>query len=92
LLPAQQGALFKLMAETPGFQVVSPLSDAISRSGIGIEWTFEGGVSAIIFDPTTFAYLGTRTWPAGQAADPSAPYDGDALVKLAVVASVGDQP
>jgi len=92
LLPAQQAALLKLMAETPGFQVVSPMDDATGRAGIGIEWTFEGGISAIIFDPTTFAYLGTRTWPTGQAADPSAPYDGDALVKLAVVASAGEQP
>jgi hypothetical protein len=92
LLPPQQAALLKLMAQTPGFQVVSPLADAIGRAGIGIEWTFEGGVSAIIFDPTTFAYLGTRTWPAGQPPDPSAPYDGDALVKLAVVANAGEQP
>ena len=92
LLPAQQAALFKLMAQTPGFQIVSPMTDAIGRSGIGIEWTFEGGFSAVIFDPTTYAYLGTRTWPTGQAADPSAPYDGDALVKLAVVASAGEQP
>jgi hypothetical protein len=92
LLPAQQAALLKLMAQTPGFQVVSPMDDAIGRAGIGIEWTFEGGISAIIFDPTTFAYLGRRTWPAGQPADPSAPYDGDALVKLAVVASAGEQP
>ena len=59
LLPAQQAALFKLMAQTPGFQIVSPMTDAIGRSGIGIEWTFEGGFSAVIFDPTTYAYLGT---------------------------------
>src|ERR1700722_8932398 len=90
LLPAQQAALFKLMAETPGFQIVSPVTDAIGRSGIGLEWTFEGGTAAVIFDPTTYAYLGTRTWPG--PADPNAPYDGDALVKLAVVASAGEQP
>jgi hypothetical protein len=90
LLPAQQAALFKLMAQTPGFQIVSPMTDAIGRSGIGLEWTFEGGTAAVIFDPTTYAYLGSRTWPG--PADPNAPYDGDALVKLAVVASAGEQP
>src|ERR1700728_1324048 len=51
LLPAQQAALFKLMAQTPGFQIVSPMSDAIGRSGIGLEWTFDGGTGAVIFDP-----------------------------------------
>jgi hypothetical protein len=92
LLPAQQAALFELMAETPGFQIVSPMTDAIGRSGIGIEWRFEGGAAAVIFDPTTYAYLGLRTWPEGRPADPGAAYDGDALVKLAVVASAGEQP
>jgi hypothetical protein len=92
LLPAQQDALLKVMAATPGFQVVSPMSDATGRPGVGIEWSFEGGVSAIIFDPTTYAYLGDRTWPKGQPANPSDSYDGDALVKQAVVASAGEQP
>lgn len=92
LLPAQEAALYKLMAETPGFQMVPSMTDAIGRSGVGIEWTFAGGTGAIIFDPTTFAYLGTRTWPAGQPADLSAPYDGDALVNLAVVSNAGQQP
>jgi hypothetical protein len=92
LLPAQQSALFRLMADTPGFQIVSPMTDALGRSGTGIEWTFEGGTAAVIFDPTTYNYLGSRTWPVGQPADPSAVYDGDALVKLAVVASAGAQP
>ena len=64
LLPAQQAALFKLMAQTPGFQIVPSMTDAIGRTGVGIEWTFEGDAGAVIFDPTTYAYLGTRIGPA----------------------------
>jgi hypothetical protein len=90
LLPAQQAALFKLMAQTPGFQIVPSMTDAIGRTGVGIEWTFEGDAGAVIFDPTTYAYLGTRTWPG--PADFNAHYDGDALVKLAVVSSAGALP
>jgi hypothetical protein len=39
LLPTQQAALFELTAETPGFQMVSSMTDAIGRTGVGIEWT-----------------------------------------------------
>jgi hypothetical protein len=66
------------------------MTDAIGRTGVGIEWTFEGDAGAVIFDPTTYAYLGTRTWPG--PVDFNAPYDGDALVKLAVVSSAGALP
>jgi hypothetical protein len=92
LLPTQQAALYKLMAETPGFEMVPSMADAVGRTGVGIEWTFEGGTAAVIFDPTTFAYLGERTWPEAQPADPDATYDGAALVKLAVVSSAGQRP
>ena len=90
LLPAQQAALYSLMAQTPGFQIVPEMKDAIGRSGVGIEWTFEGDTGAIIFDPTTYGYLGVRTWPG--AANFGGPYDGDALLRVAIVRSAGAMP
>jgi hypothetical protein len=90
LLPAQRAALYSLMAQTPGFQMVPDMKDAIGRTGVGVEWNFEGGAGAILFDPTTYAYLGVRTWPG--AATSSGAYDGAALVKVAIVASVGALP
>ena len=90
LLPTQQAALYGLMAQTPGFQIVPDMKDAIGRTGVGIEWNFEGGAGVIIFDPTTYSYLGARTWPG--AATVGGPYDGAALVKVAIVGSSGAMP
>jgi hypothetical protein len=86
LLPAQRSALFTLMAQTPGFTIVPNMSDAIGRVGVGVEWNFEGDSGALIFNPTTYALLGLRTWPGPPIL--SAPYDGDALLGISIVNSV----
>ena len=86
LLPAQQAALFELMAQTPGFTMVPQMSDAIGRVGIGVEWSFSSDSGALIFNPTTYALLGVRTWPGPPVL--SAPYDGDALLGVSVVNSI----
>jgi hypothetical protein len=86
LLPAQRSALFTLMAQTPGFTIVPNMMDAIGRVGVGVEWNFQGDSGALIFDPTTYALLGLRTWPGPP--DLSAPYDGDALLGISIVNSV----
>lgn len=86
LLPAQQSALFTLMAQTPGFTIVPSMADAIGRVGVGVEWNFEGDSGALIFNPTTYALLGLRTWPGPPIL--SAPYDGDALLGISIVNSV----
>jgi hypothetical protein len=85
LLPAQESALFSLMAQTPGFTIVPNMADAIGRVGVGVEWNFEGDSGALIFDPTTYALLGLRTWPGPPIL--SAPYDGDALLGISIVNS-----
>jgi hypothetical protein len=90
LLPTQQAALFNLMAETPGFTIIPKMEDAIGRSGVGVEWNFEGSTGALIFNPATFALLGVRTWPGSP--DLSAPYDGDALIGVRVVNSIPSGP
>jgi hypothetical protein len=86
LLPAQRSALFTLMAQTPGFTIVPNMADAIGRVGVGVEWTFQGDSGALIFNPTTYALLGLRTWPGLPIL--SAPYDGDALLGINIVNSV----
>jgi hypothetical protein len=89
LLPAQQAALYDLMAGTPGFQVVADLKDAIGRTGVGIEWSFQGDSGVVIFDPTTYDFLGVRTWPGSPSV--GGPYDGSALVAVAVVDRLGER-
>lgn len=90
LLPAQRAALFELMAQTPGFTVVSGARDAIGRTGVAVRWTYEGARAEIILNSVSYAYLGDRTWPVpgfhGQGANA---YDGAALVKMAFVNTAG---
>jgi hypothetical protein len=86
LLPAQQSALFELMAQTPGFTIAPQMTDVIGRVGVGVEWNFESDSGALIFDPTTYALLGVRTWPGPPIL--SAPYDGDALLGISIVNSI----
>ena len=86
LLPAQQSALFELMAQTPGFTIAPQMTDVIGRVGVGVEWNFESDSGALIFDPTTYSLLGVRTWPGPPIL--SAPYDGDALLGISIVNSI----
>jgi hypothetical protein len=93
LRPAQRAALYELMADTPGFTVVPHVRDAIGRVGVAVEWIFEGGRGAVIFEPGTYEFLGIRTWPVASFHGPGAhQYDGDALIKLAVVDRMGQLP
>jgi hypothetical protein len=85
LLPAQQSALFTLMSQTPGFTIVPNMADAIGRVGVGVEWSFDGE-GALIFNPTTYALLGVRTWPGPPVLN--ALYDGDALLGVSIVNSI----
>lgn len=89
LLPAQRAALFRFMAQTPGFVIVQGVHDAIGRPGVAVQWTYEGGTAQIILNPTTYAYLGDRTTYRGEN---PAQFDGEALVKLAYVDKAGQQP
>jgi hypothetical protein len=93
LTPAQQAALFELMAQFPGFTIVQNAPDAIGRVGVAIKWTYEGAPAEIILNRVTYAYLGDRTWPEpgfkGAAAND---YDGAALIRMAFVNRAGQLP
>jgi len=89
LLPGQQSALFRLLAGTPGFELIPHAVDALGRRGDGIYWSYEGGGTVIVFDPATYRYLGVGTWPANsRPVSPRglvvAPY-GSALMAIALV-------
>lgn len=93
LLPAQQAALFKLMAQTPGFTAVPDAPDAIGQVGEAIEWSYEGAPAEIILNPSTYAYMGDRTWAVSGSNLPGADaYHGSALVQMAFVSKVGQLP
>lgn len=89
--PAQRAENYNLLAETPGFNLVANVKDAIGRVGVGIEWQFKGGAGELIFNPTTYALLGSRTWLG--APDQSVPScDGGALLTMAIVNQAGQVP
>jgi len=85
LKPAQRAALYEYMARTPGFTVDAHATDALGRSGVGIQWIYQGSTSAIIFSRHDYAYLGVRTVTPGQPAYSSA------LVKFGIVDSLPPQ-
>lgn len=89
LVPAQQSAIFRLLARTPGFRIVRSADDPAGRPGVGIFWSYQGGGAMITFDPATYAFLGFGTWPAGShpvltGQNVTAP-DGSALTAMAIV-------
>jgi len=89
--PAQRAAIYNLLAETPGFNLVTNVKDAFGRVGVGIEWQFEGGSGELIFNPTTYAFLGGRTWPGPP--NQSAPhYYGGELLAMAIVNQAAQVP
>jgi hypothetical protein len=93
LRPAQQAALYELLAQTPGFTIQHNVKDAVGRTGVAIVWHFETAKGAIIFNPASYAFLGVRTWPAAGFKGPGAhAYDGSALIALGIVDKPGRLP
>jgi hypothetical protein len=86
LLPAQQAALYQFLATTPGITLQQSVKDVAGRPGIGVGWSFEGSSAMLIFDPTTYQYLGESTTGTNGEAG------GDALLQTAIVDSVNDVP
>jgi hypothetical protein len=46
----------------PGLTVVSHVRDVSGRPGVGVSWSVGNVTVMSIFDPRTFAYLGTTSW------------------------------
>ena len=64
-LPAQQAALYQLLATTPGLTVVQNVHDVAGRPGVGIQASVFNMV--LIFDPQTYASLGYNFQGGGGA-------------------------
>jgi hypothetical protein len=82
LRPQSRAALFEAAAKIPGLAAVDDVNDAAGRPGIGISWSTANkgkpGNMILVFDPKTYAYLGTS--------------DGDAVLETAIVDKVGRRP
>ncbi|MDG6102140.1 CU044_5270 family protein [Dactylosporangium aurantiacum] len=66
---AQRAAVFQALKRIPGAQLVGDVTDAAGRPGtaVGYRDARDGSRRDLIFDPVTFAYLGSRTVTAGGA-------------------------
>jgi hypothetical protein len=97
LLPAQQAAVFQMLARTPGFEIVRSAADALGRRGVGIYWLYQGSGAMIVFNPVTYRFMGSGTWGQGDVpADGQVPQashgvvtapQGLALVSMTIVDS-----
>jgi hypothetical protein len=65
LLPAQQAAVFQMLAQTSGFEIVRNAVDAQGRPGVGIYWFYQDSGAMIVFNPVTYQFMGFGTWPTG---------------------------
>ena len=86
LSPAQQAALYRLVAQTPGTSLVRHVNDAVGRPGVGVQWIYQGLATVLIFDPRTYAYLG-MTAQNGDGTN-----SGTALLKTGIVDQVNQLP
>lgn len=86
LLPGQRAALYQYLGTVPGLTLVRDTKDSSGRPGVGVEWTFHGYRSVLIFNPATFAYLGwTSLGVNGQEGS-------DAILQTAIVDKPGELP
>ena len=86
LLPAQRAALYKLFVTIPGLKVVPHVRDYIGRPGVGVSLTTDGFTTMWIFDPKTFAYLGSTDLAGRQLSF------GSAVLRVAIVDEAGQRP
>jgi hypothetical protein len=86
LMPAQQAALFRFFATLPGLKVIAHFRDYAGRQGIGVSLSSGGSATIWIFDPRTFAFLGSTYRLDGKVLDSSA------VLKVAIVDQAGQHP
>ena len=79
LSPAQQASLFELLAHATGIRLIRHAVDALGRPGVGVAWRYQGTIYELVFDPSTYAYLGYGTVWHGRS------QPQEALVKMQIV-------
>jgi hypothetical protein len=65
LLPTQQAAVFQMLAQTSGFEIVRNAVDAEGHNGVGIYWFYQDSGAMVVFNPVTYQFMGFGTWPMG---------------------------
>jgi hypothetical protein len=97
--PAVQAAVFAAMNRIPGVSVRAGATDVTGRHGVALARQGPLGTTELIFDATTYRYLGMnlaidRTAPAGAVQSRSSMrlMTRQAIQRVAIVNNVGDLP
>jgi hypothetical protein len=77
--PQSMAALFEVMADYPGLEIVEDASDGAGRHGVGLTWVQPADQEEVtlVFDPGTHVFLGT---------------EDTAIFEHAIVDAVGQRP
>jgi hypothetical protein len=91
LRPPARAALFGAAARIPRLRMVPEATDGAGRPGVGVAWSFEGGMAPgsrpgdrdtrLIFDARTYAFLGITQGRSSTA-----------MMAVAIVDEVGQRP
>jgi hypothetical protein len=95
LAPATMAALFQALAKVPGTEVKDHVTDEAGRTGIAVSITLASGIRIeMIFDATTYGYLGQRTVAVRDYAQVKAGQvlDSSAVLKSTIVDRAGQLP
>ena len=98
--PAVQAAVYRAAAEIPGTTIIQSVTDVAGRPGIAVARTDTGIRTELVFDRTTYRYLGTNRVFSDPSAVAALNYEGwhllsvdqEAILRVAVVDEVGDLP
>jgi hypothetical protein len=87
-------ALFRATAQIPGVTVDDDVVDAADRHGIAVAYTHNAMRMQLIFDPKTYAFLGTRAVAAESVDGLTAGQltQSTAVLRVAVVDDAGTLP
>lgn len=92
--PQAMAAMFDAAARIPGVTVIRDVADAAGRHGVAVAQVWQGGRAELIFDATTYRYLGERTvavkdgngWHKGDVTGSAA------QLRIAIVDRAGELP
>ena len=88
LLPQTRAALYEAALTIPGIEADPDEVDATGRPGVGVAWSGpSGGRHVLIFDQTTYAYLGSAYTAPGATAT-----SRTAVLHLTIVDNAGQLP
>jgi hypothetical protein len=91
LSPAQQAALYELLAQTPGLTLVPTVTDVTGQTGVGIRGQMDKGmINTVIFSRGTYRFLGENT--IGLIGPVKGWSDGWVLQNVAIVDHPGQLP